>query len=67
MATRLFARFLIILSRYLMRNPRIPTTLRDGSGFVWASGEFNVGKIKKLVKVYHSAGIEVSAYVMGSN
>ena len=49
-----------------MRNPRIPTTLRDSAGTIWASGEFNVGKIKKLVKIYHSAGIEVSAYVMGS-
>ena len=49
-----------------MRNPRIPTTLRDGSGFIWASGEFNLPKIKKLIRVYHSAGIEVSAYV-GNN
>ena len=50
-----------------MRNPRIPTNLIDTSGFIWASGEFNIPKINKLVKLYHSVGIEVSAYVIGSN
>ena len=50
-----------------MRNPKIPTTLRDDSGFIWASGEFSIPKIQKLTRVYHSAGIEVSAFIMGSN
>ena len=49
------------------RNPKIPARLVDSSGFIWASGEFSVPRIKQLTKVYHSAGIEVSAYVMGSN
>lgn len=51
----------------MARNPKIPTTLRDGSGFIWASGEFSVSKITKLTRVYHSAGIEVTAYIMGAN
>ena len=46
-----------------MRNPRIPARLIDDNGFVWASGEFNIPKIKKLIRVYHSAGIEVSSYI----
>ena len=46
-----------------MRNPKIPARLIDGSGFIWASGEFSLPKIRKLIKVYHSAGIEVSPYV----
>ena len=50
-----------------MRNPKVPTTLRDSSGEIWASGEFSLPKIKKLTKLYHSVGIEVTAYVMGSN
>ena len=46
-----------------MRNPRIPARLIDGSGFTWASGEWNTVKIRKLVKLYHSAGIEVSPFI----
>lgn len=50
-----------------MRNPKISTRLVDDSGFIWASGDFIPTKITRLIKVYHSAGVEVSAYVMGSN
>ena len=50
-----------------MRNPQIPTSLKDRSGHVWASGEFSIPNIRRTIKELHAAGIEVTAYVMGAN
>jgi len=43
-----------------MRNPKIPAHLVDETGYIWASGEMTFPKITKLIKVYHSAGIELT-------